>query len=270
MAVDKLVDSTQLDADLTSVANAIRTKGGTSDDLAFPAGFVSAVQAIPTGGNANWMGNNPALIRTEILDAVYLKDTDYSDWTPSTTAGTIKSPEFAFSFQADTGTKEYLIHTQFAVYLSYESGAPTRAMFLEGNGEYWHGVARYASNLANLQAETRNSNVMALVNSSLVSYYYAVSGAESSVFSMSYGVYPAVQNPVFSSSTSLTPTITINTPQVSARCHDSYLSPANAALVDEDASYYRVKFEVWSVDAGTSLLRNIQDARMDVFNHGLS
>ena len=49
MAVDKLVDSTQLDADLTSVANAIRTKGGTSAQLAFPAGFVSAVQAIPTG-----------------------------------------------------------------------------------------------------------------------------------------------------------------------------------------------------------------------------
>ena len=50
MAVDKLVDSTQLNADLTSVANAIRTKGGTSAQLAFPSGFVSAVQAIPTGG----------------------------------------------------------------------------------------------------------------------------------------------------------------------------------------------------------------------------
>lgn len=50
MAVDKLVDSTQLDSDLTSVANAIRTKGGTSAQLAFPSGFVSAVQAIPTGG----------------------------------------------------------------------------------------------------------------------------------------------------------------------------------------------------------------------------
>ena len=49
MAVDKLVDSAQLDADLTSVADAIRTKGGTSAQLAFPAGFVSAVQAIPTG-----------------------------------------------------------------------------------------------------------------------------------------------------------------------------------------------------------------------------
>lgn len=50
MALDKLVDGAQLDADLTSVANAIRTKGGTSAQLAFPAGFVNAVDAIPTGG----------------------------------------------------------------------------------------------------------------------------------------------------------------------------------------------------------------------------
>lgn len=50
MAVDKLVDSGQLDSDLTSVANAIRTKGGTSAQLAFPNEFVSAINAIPTGG----------------------------------------------------------------------------------------------------------------------------------------------------------------------------------------------------------------------------
>lgn len=51
MAVDKLVDSTQLDSDLISIANAIRTKGGTSAQLEFPNGFISAVQAIPTGGS---------------------------------------------------------------------------------------------------------------------------------------------------------------------------------------------------------------------------
>lgn len=50
MALDKLVDSTQLDSDLTSVANAIRTKGGTSAQLAFPAGFVSAINDISGGG----------------------------------------------------------------------------------------------------------------------------------------------------------------------------------------------------------------------------
>lgn len=50
MAVDKLVDSTQLDSGLTSVANAIRAKSGGSSQLAFPAGFVSEIQAIPSGG----------------------------------------------------------------------------------------------------------------------------------------------------------------------------------------------------------------------------
>lgn len=50
MSVDKLVDSTQLDADLISVADAIRAKSGGSADLAFPSGFVSEIQAIPTGG----------------------------------------------------------------------------------------------------------------------------------------------------------------------------------------------------------------------------
>lgn len=73
MAVDKLVDSTQLDADLTSVANAIRAKGGTSAQLAFPVGFVSAVEAIETGGGG-------ASIKEELLgytpqgDVTYIPD----------------------------------------------------------------------------------------------------------------------------------------------------------------------------------------------------
>lgn len=51
MAIDKAVDSAQLNADLTSVANAIRTKGGTSASLAFPAEFVSAIAAISGGSS---------------------------------------------------------------------------------------------------------------------------------------------------------------------------------------------------------------------------
>ena len=36
-------------AELTAVANAIREKGGTSEQLACPDGFVTAIQAIQTG-----------------------------------------------------------------------------------------------------------------------------------------------------------------------------------------------------------------------------
>ena len=50
MALDKLVDSEALDSGLTSIANAIRAKGGTSAALTYPTGFVSAIENIPTGG----------------------------------------------------------------------------------------------------------------------------------------------------------------------------------------------------------------------------
>ena len=48
--------------DLTKVASAIREKGGTSDQLVYPDGFVTAIQAIQTGGGANelleWFGGS--------------------------------------------------------------------------------------------------------------------------------------------------------------------------------------------------------------------
>ena len=50
MAKYKVVDVEKLDADLSSVANTIRTKGGTTESLPFPQGFVDAVGAIKTGG----------------------------------------------------------------------------------------------------------------------------------------------------------------------------------------------------------------------------
>lgn len=44
MALDKLVDSAQLDNGLLSIAAAIRDKGGTNETLTFPLGFVRAIQ----------------------------------------------------------------------------------------------------------------------------------------------------------------------------------------------------------------------------------
>ena len=44
-----MTDYLTTDTELTSVANAIRTKGGTSAQLVYPTGFVSAIEAIPSG-----------------------------------------------------------------------------------------------------------------------------------------------------------------------------------------------------------------------------
>lgn len=53
MAIDKAVDSAALEANLTTIANAIREKAGTSDALAFPVGFADAIAGIETGGGFN-------------------------------------------------------------------------------------------------------------------------------------------------------------------------------------------------------------------------
>lgn len=50
MALDKLIDSNQLDKDLKLIADTIRSKNGTSENIEFPNGFVNAVENIETGG----------------------------------------------------------------------------------------------------------------------------------------------------------------------------------------------------------------------------
>lgn len=45
-----MADYLTTDTELTAIADAIRTKGGTSASLTYPNGFVSAINAIPTGG----------------------------------------------------------------------------------------------------------------------------------------------------------------------------------------------------------------------------
>lgn len=41
------------DTEITSIADAIRTKGGTSEPLTYPNEFITAIQNIPTGGGSN-------------------------------------------------------------------------------------------------------------------------------------------------------------------------------------------------------------------------
>lgn len=70
MATYKVVDADQLNADMTSVADSIRTKGGTTEALAWPNGYKTAIEAIQTGGGSG-----------EPLDPVDVYNTTRpSDW----------------------------------------------------------------------------------------------------------------------------------------------------------------------------------------------
>ena len=56
MALDKVIDSAALDAGMTAAADAIRAKAGTTEPLAWPDGFITAISGIETGGGDSAAG----------------------------------------------------------------------------------------------------------------------------------------------------------------------------------------------------------------------
>jgi len=127
MAVDKLVDSTQLNSDLTSVANAIRAKGGTSSSLAFPSGFVNAVNTIDTSGT-----DFVVTLTYNLLTEIYEPDCTYAELYAAYQAG----KNISFEVYSDDRTtsqtqyaKWYFVNDTFEYSIADENG--------DGLSEYW-------------------------------------------------------------------------------------------------------------------------------------
>ena len=68
--------------DLTTVADAIRTKGGTDAQLAFPGGFTAAIQSISSGGGLTVSGTNLHDVSTDTKNYYLEKgvETAYNNW----------------------------------------------------------------------------------------------------------------------------------------------------------------------------------------------
>ena len=113
------------------------------------------------------------------------------------------------------------------------SGATTKAQLKwEGADQYQH-IRKYPNSLANIRAGNWNGNNCTTYFTVPFMRYWNTSGSLTYTHSISYGIYPAVTAATFSSSTSNTPTMTIKTPSISARCNSTYFATARAAEVDQ-------------------------------------
>lgn len=217
-----------------------------------------------------FIGDNPVLLRSVLKDKVYLKDTGFATWTPSTTASVIVPYNDEFTFDADMLNKDYVLRMQYYVHLNYNDGAEQKGLFLEGSSEYWYCCYRYPSGVSQLFDRNLNANGANLALSVSLAHYYAANGTESLVNSLAYGITCSANTPTASNNSASNPTYTVRGPNIQARCHDSYFKPANALFVNQNTSFYQLRYDLWSVDYGTSLWRIAQDSKNEIIlNHGL-
>ena len=130
MGIDKVVDSTQLNANLTSVANAIRTKGGTSAQLAFPSDFVSAINDIRAESIQQIILRPDAeLEESWAYDKRIVEDEGVTIPAYTTTNQTLKSTEQLAEITADVDNYRYFLTFRTLATPEYSNSNTGRGRF---------------------------------------------------------------------------------------------------------------------------------------------
>lgn len=204
----------------------------------------------------SWLGADATLVHEITPITVALKDTGFNTWTPSTTAATVVTS------QTLSGSTQKYVATELLIDGGYDyvhvwnmkmpivySGTPTqKALPVFSCGLLIQSIFRRFSSYANLLIGNLNNNVTAQTTlASFLRYYGTTTGTLTYTLSASYGFYYANVAPTISSTTAQSPTITLKTPTMSARCSNTYMSTANAALIDKDNTKLTYTCKVYRV-----------------------
>ena len=218
------------------------------------------ISAIPDswydmGLDMSWLGADATLVHEITPITVALKDTDFNNWTPSTTAATVVASQ---TLSADS---QKYVATDLLVDGGYNyinvwcmklpvvyTGSPTnKALTLFSCGLLVQAMFRRYSSYTNLLDGNMNNNVTAQTTLATFERYYNSSASLTYTNAASYGFYWANVAPTISSTTAQSPTITLKTPTMSARCSTTYLSTTNAGLVDKTNTKLTMTCKVYRV-----------------------
>ena len=103
------------DSSLTSIANAIRTKGGTSASLEFPTGFVTAINNISGGGGGSANIESLSITQNGTYTASGGVD-GYSPVTVNVSGGGIPYPQLTINLTIDAAEYMYYIDSGLTSY----------------------------------------------------------------------------------------------------------------------------------------------------------
>lgn len=223
----------------------VREYAGVSVAVPIPAGYYNM------SGPLAWMGP-----QAEHLGEVYSKDyklsaTGFNTWTPSTTAKDIvASGSVSPTVALDLENYEYLIRWRCDFHNALQTGATKAAQIECQCGSHWQSIHRRPYGLNNIQSMTDSRNYCTTVyaSSTLLAYWNA-DGTLTWTTNNSYGIYQTVTAATFSSNDSLTPTMTIKYPKISARCSATYFATARAAEVDKANATVKLRGDLYRIKA---------------------
>lgn len=199
----------------------------------------------------SWMGANAELVKTFNPVTTKLSDTAYNGWTPSTTGKDILATADVGTFAAEgMGEWEYYILWECKIPV-VTTGSPTlKALPVYCVASNVQAICKRPSSWANIVNNVWNGNTCySLTTGTLMRYYGATTNTLTYTWSTSYGFYFTLTAATFSNAVAAEPTVTVKSPKVSARCNASYMSTANAALIDQDKTIITIQAKIYRAKA---------------------
>lgn len=231
MALDKVVDSAILDADLLSVANAIRGKFGVSDTLDFPNGFISAIE--------NGLGVYVVAYANETLL--------YADTPEDNTVGVITDVEITSWVFSDYEPSEPI---NGMVWFTTNVNGPTTPLntVKENTIEVYPVVAKqYIDNSWSIKRSVTYKNGVWTPWASII-HYIGLTNTE-----LTGGLEAYAYRPSTSSGSSLkAPTVTQNADSISLSLADGYAGMYCTVKPIDMTKYSKMKIDVTALKVGSS------------------
>ena len=226
------------------------TQNGTYTASGGVDGYSPVIVNVSGGGGDSWswMGKNPTKVKDYGTTKVWLKDSGYNTWTPTTTSTQIAAASALTGYSWSRSDYDYIVYYRFHSRLEYGSGATGTAQLSDNYTTAASIIYGYPNSYTNMVNDTASGqSASALVAPQTGIFYLNTSGAQAYSTS-SVGVkIQAITNPTVNATT-----ITPSKPRIDAQCNASTFSTTNAAAVNKNTSYYEINISIWRIDKGTS------------------
>lgn len=209
-------------------------------------------------GEFSWLGADAQLVKTFNAVTTKLSETDFASWPPSTTAKDILATADVGTFTTeDFGEYEYYILWECKIPIVYTGSPTNKAKPLWCVSSQVQTIYKRPSSWANIESDVFNGAVCSsLATGTFMRYYGSTANTLTYTWGTSYGFYFTLTTASFSSTTAANPTVTVKSPKVTARCSTTYMSTANAGLIDKDETKITIQAKVYRARANSTFHGN--------------